>query len=497
MKPCPDQLTRLTALVDGALPIREAESLHAHLVHCAGCREEVAELRSLRGRLAGGRDRPAPGATAPDELSARLVGIAGDSAGDPLWTRTFHRAGSPGERPRLPHSARRLRRRRAVRASASVAGAAVVAVAIGWSTAPPTRTASIDPAAAARTEFAGALNRAPLANQAVAAATMADVPTSSTDTVDSPTWTGVEALGDEQSRELLRAAVDASRNTTLDGRQQVQVRHRAGYWVTEVAVRSKAGQGLELQVESKRGRATSFVGLDESAAGDPGGNYELSGGQDAVVAERAATVVTARAHGREAARWWIDRDQGFLLWQESYGASGEVVQSAGFTSVEVADGQTALFNHLPPRLAAGQNGTSLSLANTTELDSGGWTCAHSLAGLSLVRVEADREDIPGQVQTVYSDGVHTVSVLQQRGALTGPPSGFVWDPDLPAYRNVGMTTMVAWQSSDTVFTVATDGDPELAQQVMEQLPHQAPVLRTRTDRVVQGWQRIGHAVFGR
>lgn len=493
MTPCPDQLTRLTALVDGALSIREAELVHAHLVHCAGCRAEVAELRSLRGWLAGRRDSAA-GSTAPGDLSARLVGIAGESASDPLWTRTFHRSGE-ASRPRLPHSERRLRRRRVARASAGVAGAAVVAVAIGWSAAPPTRTANVDPSAAARTEFAGALNRAPLANQAVAAATMADVPSSQADTVDSPSASGAETLGDDPSRHLLNHAAAASRTTTLQGEQEVQVRHRAGYWVTEVAVRSQAGQGLELQVG--KDTASRFVAVDDSAVGDPGGSYQLSGGQEAVVAGRPATVVTARAHGREAARWWLDRDQGFLLWQETYGTSGEVIQSSGFTSVEVAAGETPMLNHLPPRLAVGQNQAALSVAQSPQLNSVGWTCAESLAGMSLVQVEADRGDAPGQVQTVYSDGVHTVSVLQQRGALTRPPGGFVWDPEVGTYRNVGMTTMLAWQSSDTVFTVATDGGPELARRVMEQLPHQAPVLRTRTDRVAEGWLRIRHAVFGR
>lgn len=373
----------------------------------------------------------------------------------------------------------------------------MVAVAIGWSAAPPTRTPSVDPSAAARTEFAGALNRAPLANHAVAAATMADLPSSQADSVDSPPASGTEALDDGQARHLLSHAATAQRTITLQGNQEVQVRHRAGYWVTEVAVRSQAGQGLELQVNSEKETASRFVALDDSAVGDPGGSYELSGGQEAVVAGRPATVVTARANGREAARWWLDRDQGFLLWQESYGASGEVIQSSGFTSVEVAAGETPKLNHLPPRLAVGQNQASLSVAQSPQLNSVGWNCADSLAGMSLVQVEADREDTPGQVQTVYSDGVHTVSVLQQRGALAGTPGGFVWDPEAGAYRNVGMTTMLAWQSSDTVFTVATDGGPDLARQVMEQLPHQAPVLRTRADRVVEGWLRIGHAVFGR
>lgn len=499
MKPCPEQLSRLSALVDGALSAEEQDRVHAHLVHCPGCRAEISELRSLRGLLSGTAPQDSVGARSSQpsgDLSARLVGIAGANASDPLWTRTFHRSGA-GDRPRLPHSQRRQNRRRTARVSASLAGVAVVAVAAGWSAAPPTRTPTIDPAASARSEFAGALNEMPLGNQAAAAAAMADLPSRQSGHVDTPLVTGADSLPATEARELLSAAAAANHQVSLNGTQDVQVRHRAGYWVTEVGVRSQAGQGFELQVNPEQGSPSRFVGIDEPAPVDLATDYELTGGQVSTVAGREATVLTARQGGHAAARWWIDKDQGFLLWQETYGSTGEVTQSSGFTAVEVMAAQPSSFNHLAPRLGMGQNAASMSLSQSPRLNSGGWTCAQTLAEMSLVQLQADRADAPGQVNTVYSDGVHTLSVVQHRGALTGPPTGFVWDPELNAYRNVGMTTMLAWQSSDTVFTIATDGGPDLARTAMEQLPRQEPVLRTRADRVVDGWRHIAHAVLGR
>jgi hypothetical protein len=50
--------------------------------------------------------------------------------------------------------------------------------------------------------------------------------------------------------------------------------------------------------------------------------------------------------------------------------------------------------------------------------------------------------------------------------------------------------MFAWQSSDTVFTVATDGPAEVAERAVAELPHDQPVLRTRVERVVDGWRAL-------
>ncbi len=49
---CEEIKTRLSAWIDGEVPAGEAHNLEAHLVHCAPCAADAAELRSLKGVLA-------------------------------------------------------------------------------------------------------------------------------------------------------------------------------------------------------------------------------------------------------------------------------------------------------------------------------------------------------------------------------------------------------------------------------------------------------------
>ena len=110
--PCAELAELRSAYVDGALSNADREKLLAHLVGCAACRDEIAELRAVRDLLSRARDQDAP--TAPD-LSARLVSIAGIEATEPLWTRPFRRA--PGGASVVLPSRRRTRRLRVTAAA--------------------------------------------------------------------------------------------------------------------------------------------------------------------------------------------------------------------------------------------------------------------------------------------------------------------------------------------------------------------------------------------
>ena len=79
--PCAELAELRSAYVDGALDDADRERLLTHLVDCTDCRREVAELRRVRDLL--GRTRTDPG-PATDDLSHRLVSIAGDEATEPL-----------------------------------------------------------------------------------------------------------------------------------------------------------------------------------------------------------------------------------------------------------------------------------------------------------------------------------------------------------------------------------------------------------------------------
>ena len=106
-RPCADLAESRSAYVDGALDDAGRERLLAHLVECPECRQDIAELRAVRDLLGRARNEPAPAA---DDLSARLVSIAGMAATEPLWTRPFRqpvsggsaRAAQPAARPPGP-----------------------------------------------------------------------------------------------------------------------------------------------------------------------------------------------------------------------------------------------------------------------------------------------------------------------------------------------------------------------------------------------------------
>jgi hypothetical protein len=113
-----------------------------------------------------------------------------------------------------------------------------------------------------------------------------------------------------------------------------------------------------------------------------------------------------------------------------------------------------------------------------------------LAGLSLVRIRSDRASTPDMVHLVYSDGLNTVSVFQQRGQLTATPQGSQWDVPLGAHVRRGASGVATWQSGEMVLTVVTDGSAGLLSDAVESLPHNRSMTQTTLDRIRAGWARI-------
>jgi len=156
-------------------------------------------------------------------------------------------------------------------------------------------------------------------------------------------------------------------------------------------------------------------------------------------------------------------------------------------TVNRADG---ILEHLPPRLAVPRTNTSLTLSSATELTASGWSCPRKLAGLSLVRLRSDRAGNPETVHLVYSDGLATVSVVEQHGRLTAAPQGSQWDATLGAYARRGASGMATWQSGDVVFTVVTDGNSGVLAEAVASLPHSDAETPTTLGRIKAGWSRI-------
>lgn len=477
MSACPSA-DRWSAYADGALPHRDRERAAGHLLDCADCRAHVRELRALRDRVrrAPGRAQAPPGA-----LAARLVEIAGDDAAAPLTSRPF--SGSRGAGV-MPSRRRRLRRAMTV-VGAGASTLVVLLVAIGWAAAPLSRARVVDPRGLALGGFAAALGAEPVANPAVTAALTAPPAASTTEAAspESPVTTGHEG-----AYARLERAESAARTVAYAGTQVVQVRHLAGFWRSRVEVTGRPGVGVEVTVNpGTRVARPSALLPEERTSGVPAlaAHHQLVTGDGPVVAGRPSHVVEAReASGALAARWWVDRDTGLLLWSQGY-ADGRLVQSAGFESLSI--GATGGDGHVAPRLL----GASAALALGADPVGRGpepvsCACPARVGGLALL----SRHVADGAVHLAYGDGVSTISVVELRGALDRAPAGMVWDPTLRAYRSQDLPTMLVWQSGDRVLAVVTDGAADGAEAAVRDLPHQTPVLRTRTDRVLDGWRAL-------
>lgn len=490
-----------SAYVDGALDHRDRELVVGHLLGCPSCRAEVDELRALR-RLLGGMAVPRD--TAPDDLSARLVSIAGPDAGQPVWSRPFRRTDA-GVLP----SGRRSMRVRATASILALTGLVAASGVAGYVAAPVGQLAAVgDPSDRVRSEFAATMSELPLLNRSVnalmastQAGRLSEVPRvpAAESPPDGTAVTAATAVA------ALQRSADQNHQVHYLGTQMVRAAHGTTTVAASVRVRSEPGQGSAVTVLTSDGRAgpTRFMPaattrLDDELLSLLQLNYHISGWRGQRVLGRPVTVVEASAPGggqRPAARWWVDDASGLLLRQETYDGSGEVALAAEFTELTISD-KAMFMEHLAPRLAMSSTPASVEQSQAAALESSGWFCSDRVAGLSLVRMRSDEGPVPQALHQLYSDGIATLSVFQQRGTLAAPPAGSYWDETLQAHLHRGVPSMATWASADTVFTVATDGSEALLRQAVLALPHEAAASATTMGRVQAGWAHIRERVTG-
>jgi negative regulator of sigma E activity len=498
--PCAELAELRSAFVDGALNDTDRERLLTHLVDCCDCRRDIEDLRAVRELLNQTKSQPGP---APADLSVRLVSIAGPESVAPLWTRPFRRTQSSRawRIGGLPSHRRAVKL--CITAVTMAVGATIITMgAVGY-TAAPSLAAIGDPTNEAQAAFSSTLGQFPLSSDALNAVMLADstdLSASSSPRNDGPTVAAGPAMSAAEASATMQRAADAARSVSYSGRQSFLAYRNGGVITAQIDVETRAGQGSQVMVINQTGRQLlegfrpaliSSRVVDDELLSLLERNYRLSGSRGSSVAGRSATVVTATRDGsaQPAARWWIDEATGMVLWQETYDKAGSVNLSFGFTSV-VVDRANSILEHLPPRLAVPRTNTSLTLSSATELTASGWSCARKLAGLSLVRLRSDRALDPETIQLVYSDGLTTVSVFEQRGRLAAVPRGSEWDATLGAHIRRGASGVATWQSSDVVFTVVTDGNSGVLADAVASLPHDRAEVPTTLGRIKAGWARI-------
>lgn len=508
-----------SALVDGALTDADRERVLDHLVGCPRCRDEVAELRRIRAMLTSTRR----GSAAPSDLSSRLVSIAGAEATAPLWSRPFRRT-TPGA---LPSRHRSLRIR--LTTATAVAGSLLAAAGgLGVAASPSDQLPEIsDASGRAQAEFVSVLTQLPLASEPVNAAILASAsevtpPASASDLTSSasasltsgaasdpsPQRARGTRLGSKQALRSLRRAVEAS-NVGYRGIKVMRAPRGGSTFAAEVEVAFEPDQGSQVSILSPVGTTMTqrFVKqpmiprmMDGELFSLLSRNYLFGGATGARVAGRSATMVEAVRNslsgGAVAARWWVDDQTGLMLWRETYDHSGALTLAIGYSSIWIGDTSDSFLDHLAPSLTVPVTTATLTLSRAETLSTSGWFCSDEIAGLTLVRLRADSGADPDVVHMVYSDGVSTVSVFEERGRLMDAGSDATWDQHLGAFTRSGASSSATWESGETVFTVVTDGSAALLKQAIDLLPH-APVVRPTTmERIHAGWVRIVDHIVG-
>lgn len=504
--PCAELAELRSAFVDGALNDSDRDRLLRHLVDCTDCRRDISDLRAVRELL--NQTRTEPGA-APTDLSVRLVSIAGTESVAPLWTRPFRR--TPATRTSVTDGL--PSRRRTVKLRATAAGLAVVATVtamgvVGYAAAPSLPTIA-DPTSEAQAAFSSSLGQFPLASDALNAVMLADssgLTANSSPALQGPTVPTGPILTAAAAQAAMKRAAHAAHSVSYSGSQSFLAYRNSRVIAAQIQVDARAGQGIQVMVNSQTGQRLlkgftpaliSSRVVDEELLGLLVRNYQLSAARGASVAGRGAILVTATRDGSypAAARWWVDDATGIVLWQETYDEHGSVDLSFGFTSVSVSR-RDSILEHLPPRLAAPRTSTSLTISSAAALGASGWSSPRQLAGLSLVKLRSDRAGNPDALHLIYSDGLATVSLFEQRGQLTTVPRDSQWDASLAAHVRRGASDVATWQSGDLVFTVVTDGTKRTLADAVGSLPHDEGAMPTTLGRIKAGWARILSDVKG-
>ena len=386
--PCAELAELRSAYVDGALSNADREKLLAHLVGCAECRDEVADLRAVRdllsraagrGRADGARPVRAAGLhrrhrsdrAAVDPSVPPRSGWSKCCAAEPIGVR-----GGSG----LPQ------RRRDHRAWCVVVGV------LGYAAAPSTRLAVVgDQTGRAQAAFSSSLGQLPLSSDTLGAVMLADVTklAAAPAALDpGPSQAFGALLSAAEARQAMQRAAESEHTVSYSGRQAFFATRGDRTIRAVIEVDARTGQGSQIEVLSLTGQqllrgftpaALSSRVVDDELLALLERNYTLTGTQGATVAGRSATVVAAWRSGEPAARWWLDDETGIVLWQELYGRTGAVDLSVGFTSVSVSP-TSEIMDHLPPRLVTPTITTSLSVSSGTGLTATGWSCPRDLSG---------------------------------------------------------------------------------------------------------------------
>jgi sigma-E factor negative regulatory protein RseB len=302
---------------------------------------------------------------------------------------------------------------------------------------------------------------------------------------------------------LLHRAVLAHANLAYRGTRLVSAWGKSGMTTVVLSVRHLPGQGTAFRVQSAGMGPSSvtFVAqreLDDHDAvaleGGPLGllvhNYALSASGHDRVAGRLAWIVTATHDGLATGRFWIDRSTGLLVRREVYDADHRLVTVSTFLDLRIEQPGVLVRSPIPmpqPGPAA------MSVADLSRLNRRGWDCLPRLPGgfraTDVQRMSTDS----ATVQTSYSDGLSTVSVFEQHGALAPEAvQGYSRRrmDGTTVYVRPGLPTYLTWASGRSVYTAVTDAPATYLPRIVRAYPKPDTTEAGLWDRLQRGSGRL-------
>ncbi|MDQ3946436.1 MAG: hypothetical protein M3357_15050 [Actinomycetota bacterium] len=254
-------------------------------------------------------------------------------------------------------------------------------------------------------------------------------------------------------------------------RAEVPVQTRAGVFRFGDEV---VGSGARRLVRGPAGWLTLWR-RDVIAFGpSPAVKYDLSVTSGPAGAGRATEVVEVREAAGTAPleRLYLDRDSGLLLGRELLDARGRPYRSLRFVSLTTAAGVPVV---APARSAVEEP------AEAGHLDAPFRSPATLGKGYRLVGAYEKPHHV---IHLFYSDGLHGLSVFEQRGHLSASamPAGGRWleldGRTVRTWSTPGGETVV-WESDGVVYTVVSDASRADVASAVGDLPHSQRPKRLR------------------
>lgn len=302
---------------------------------------------------------------------------------------------------------------------------------------------------------------------------------------------------------LLERAAQAWGSRAWSGTQQVLTTRGGLPRLSLLRVSHTPGAGSDVQVLTTSDRAVTADVLDATLLSLLAGHYDLHIAGTAWCAARRAVVVDARrladgvpgsTAGSLAGRFWVDETTGLVLRRDVLDDAGSVVRSSSFTNLRVAPTKSAPV--VPVEAGAVHpDGQHLDDAALDSLAEAGWPVVRTLpAQMELFDARLHDTDGGDVVQLSYSDGLSTLSLFVQKGALPGGLPGRT--------RTMGggqvlvshdVLERVVWSGGGRTWTLVSDAPESVVDAAVAALPH----ARARPDddglvpRLWRGMSRVG------